>query len=198
MGKKQHSKDKLYVTRWEMDNQYGGKRHRKTVKHKKLSFNLCSLSLQPFKDPVCTSEGDIFDLRNIVPYIKRYGKNPINGKPLAIEDLITLKFHKNEKDIYFCPVSYKEFTDHTKICVNALNGQVYAYDAVYNLNIKSKFWEDLMDGSKFKPKDIIILQDPHNFTEKVIDNFEYSKRGFNVAKCMLTSFGKGKECRERK
>lgn len=39
-----------------------------------------SLSLQPFEHPVCTPEGAVFDLLNIVPYLKKYGHNPVSGK----------------------------------------------------------------------------------------------------------------------
>ena len=33
--------------------------------------------------------------RNIVPYIQKFGRNPVTGKPLALKDLIKLTFHKN-------------------------------------------------------------------------------------------------------
>ena len=44
-----------------------------------LSFN-ASLSLQPFEHPVCTPEGAVFDLLNIIPYLKKYGHNPVSGQ----------------------------------------------------------------------------------------------------------------------
>ena len=28
----------------------------------KLPFNCCALSLEPFKNPVCTDEGNVFDI----------------------------------------------------------------------------------------------------------------------------------------
>lgn len=39
-----------------------------------------SLSLQPFEHPVCTPEGAIFDLLNIIPYLKKFGHNPVSGQ----------------------------------------------------------------------------------------------------------------------
>jgi peptidyl-prolyl cis-trans isomerase-like protein 2 len=30
-----------------------------------------------------------------MPYIRKYGKNPVTGVPLKQEDLIPLTFHKN-------------------------------------------------------------------------------------------------------
>ena len=35
--------------------------------------------------------------RNIVPYIRKFGKNPVTGKPMEIKDLIKLHFHKNSE-----------------------------------------------------------------------------------------------------
>lgn len=33
--------------------------------------------------------------RNIIPYIRKYGKHPVTGAHLKQEDLIPLTFHKN-------------------------------------------------------------------------------------------------------
>ena len=35
--------------------------------------------------------------RNIVPYIRKFGKHPVTGAPLKQEDLIPLVFHKNSE-----------------------------------------------------------------------------------------------------
>lgn len=37
----------------------------------------------------------IWVCRNIMPYVKKYGKHPVTGAPLKVEDLIPLTFHKN-------------------------------------------------------------------------------------------------------
>ncbi|KAL8180310.1 UNVERIFIED_CONTAM: RING-type E3 ubiquitin-protein ligase ppil2 [Gekko kuhli] len=47
---------------------------------RRLPFDHCSLSLQPFEYPVCTPEGIVFDLLSIVPWLKKYGTNPITGE----------------------------------------------------------------------------------------------------------------------
>jgi len=47
---------------------------------------------------------------NIVPYIKKFGKHPITGRPLTAKDLISLTFHKNAQGEYMCPITYKAFT----------------------------------------------------------------------------------------
>ena len=45
-----------------------------------------SLSLQPFEHPYSTSDGVIFDLMSIVPFIKKYKANPITGEVGQIKD----------------------------------------------------------------------------------------------------------------
>ena len=78
MGKKQHQQDKLYLTSSEWKNFYGGKKTQATssanvADFRRLPFYCCSLSFQPCKHPYCTSAGHVFDLENIVPFIKKYG-----------------------------------------------------------------------------------------------------------------------------
>lgn len=79
MGKKQHQQDKLYVTSSEWKNFYGGKKTEQTNsadanEFRRLPFHCCSLSFQTVKHPYCTTEGHVFDIENIVPFIKKYGK----------------------------------------------------------------------------------------------------------------------------
>jgi peptidyl-prolyl cis-trans isomerase-like protein 2 len=50
----------------------------------KLPFYCCSLSLTPFKNAVCSPDGIVFDLLAIIPYIKKYKKNPVTGKELKM------------------------------------------------------------------------------------------------------------------
>ncbi|VDO35469.1 unnamed protein product [Onchocerca flexuosa] len=67
MGKKQHQKDKLYLTTTEWKETYGGHkddtgRRMQRAFFKRLPITHCSLSLLPFEDPVCSQDGIIFDL----------------------------------------------------------------------------------------------------------------------------------------
>lgn len=39
--------------------------------------------------------------RSITPYIRKYGKHPVTGTPLKLEDLIPLTFHKNAEGSEF-------------------------------------------------------------------------------------------------
>ncbi|KAI9485379.1 MAG: peptidyl-prolyl cis-trans isomerase-like 2 [Benjaminiella poitrasii] len=183
--------DKLYITHSEWSGEVGqhsassgitGKRNSEGFK--RLPFYCCSLSLQPFEHPVCTSEGVIFDLVHIIPYIKKYGTNPVTGEKLEMKNLIKLNFYKNEKDEYYCPVTFKVFTDHTAIAAIKTTGNVFAFDTIEKLNIKAKHWKDLITDEPFTKKDIIMIQDPHNLENKDMSKFDYlktNKKVINVA-----------------
>jgi len=67
---------------------------------------------------------------NIIPFIKKYKRNPVTGKPLKFNQIIKLKFHKNQKGEYHDPVAFKIFTDYTKIAAIATSGNVYAYETI--------------------------------------------------------------------
>lgn len=63
---------------------------------RRLPFYCCALSLQPFEHPVCSPNGTVFDLLNIIPYLKKYGTNPVTGQKLQADQLVKLNFFKNE------------------------------------------------------------------------------------------------------
>ncbi|TIB86766.1 hypothetical protein E3Q18_04028 [Wallemia mellicola] len=164
--------DKLYVTQSEWSGVKGqhlsSKGAHNYLQHaeagfKALPFDCCALSLAPFENPVVAKEtGTVYDLVNILPYLRKYGTNPASGNPLSTKDLIKLHYHKNATGDYYDPVTFKTFNEHTHIVAIATSGNVFSYDAVEKLNIKAKFWEDLLSGQPFKKTDIITLQDPHN------------------------------------
>jgi peptidyl-prolyl cis-trans isomerase-like 2 len=144
---------------------------------KRLPFNFCAVSLQPFEHPVCTAEGTIFDLTNILPWIKKHGTNPVNGQPLKSADLIKLHFAKNDDGQYVDPVTYKVLTDNTHIVALRNTGNVFAYDTIERLNIKPKNWRDLVSDEEFKRSDIITLQDPQNVASRDLSQFKYLQDG---------------------
>ncbi|ORZ07114.1 hypothetical protein BCR42DRAFT_360652 [Absidia repens] len=179
--------DKLYITHSEWSGQVGqhsassGASGKKASgEFRRLPFYCCSLSLQPFDHPVCTPEGIVFDLVHIIPYIKKYGTNPVTGKPLHTKELITLKFHKNDKGEFYCPVTFKTFSDHTAIAAIKTTGNVYAYDTIERLNIKAKYWKDLITDEPFTRKDVIMIQDPHNLENRDMSNFHYLNNDLKV------------------
>jgi len=182
MGKKQHQKDKLYITNKEWKEEWGGKKEdlKERAKFRRLPYNYCTLSMQPFEHPLCTKEGVVFDLLNIVPFLKRYGKNPATGEPLAHKDLIKLNFHKNSNGQYHCPVMYKIFTQNSHIVAIKTTGNVFSYDAIEELNLKSKNMNDLLNNEPFKRKDIITIQDPNNLDKFNISNFYHIKNNVKL------------------
>ncbi|KAK3828884.1 MAG: peptidyl-prolyl cis-trans isomerase-like 2 [Benniella sp.] len=180
--------DKMYITHSEWSNDFseggmsfGGARSRKNTQiFRRLPFDCCSLSLQPFEHPVCTEDGIIFELVNIVPYLKKYGTNPATGEKLDAKSLVKLNFFKNANDEYHCPITLRTFNENTHIVAIKTSGNVFAYDAVERLNIKAKFWKDLMTDEPFTRKDIITIQDPHNLQNRNLAEFHYVKNELAV------------------
>ncbi|KAH0559225.1 hypothetical protein GP486_004258 [Trichoglossum hirsutum] len=147
---------------------------------KRLPFNFCAVSLQPFEHPVCTADGTIFDLTNILPWLKKHGTNPVTGKKLDSKELIKLNFHKNDDGEYVDPVTYKVFTDNTHIVALRNTGNVFAWDTVERLNVKAKMWRDLVSDETFGRADIITLQDPQNVGSRDLSSFKYLQDGVST------------------
>ena len=135
--------------------------------------------MQPFKTPVCTPEGTIFDKGNILSWLENHGTNPVNGQKLRAQDLIKLHFAKNEEGggEMVDPVTFKVFTDNTHIVALRNTGNIFAYDTVERLNIKAKMWRDLVSDEEFGRKDIITLQDPQNVQSRNLSSFKYIQEG---------------------
>ena len=153
MGKKQHQKDKLYLTTTEWKSEFGGykgvKQSGEESKFRRLPFYCCSLSFQPVENPLCTKEGVIFDIMNIVPFLKKYGISPVTGEKMSAKDLIRLNFHKNADGKYHCPITYQVFTPHTRIVAVRPTGNVYSKEAVDRLNLKTSHLRDLITDEPF-------------------------------------------------
>ncbi|KAJ9604332.1 cyclophilin peptidyl-prolyl cis-trans isomerase Cyp8 [Cladophialophora chaetospira] len=180
--------DKLYITHseWASSDAYsasaGSGVRADTSGHasfKRLPFNFCALSLQPFTTPVCTAEGIIFDHENILRWLLKHDTNPATGKPLKQHELIKLNFAKNDADEYVDPVTFKVFTDNTHIVAvhHGDSANAFAYDTIERLNIKPKMWRDLVSDEEFTRKDIITLQDPQNIESRNLSSFKYLKDG---------------------
>ncbi|KAK2537950.1 Ppil2 [Columba livia] len=218
MGKRQHQKDKMYITCAEYTQFYGGKKaDLPRTNFRRLSFDHCSLSLQPFEYPVCTPDGTVFDILSIVPWIKKYGTNPITGEKLDAKSLIKLNFAKNSEALcgkgfsfssgginrnsprwplragglgasvadqligkYHCPVLFTVFTNNSHIVAIKTTGNVFAYEAVEQLNIKPKSYKDLLTDEPFTRQDIVTLQDPTNLDKFNVSNFFHVKNNIKV------------------
>ncbi|XP_053557910.1 RING-type E3 ubiquitin-protein ligase PPIL2 [Bombina bombina] len=181
MGKRQHQKDKMYITCTEYTHFYGGKKAEiPKTNFRRLSFDHCSLSLQPFEYPVCTTDGIVFDLLSIIPWIKKYGTNPITGEKLEAKSLIKLNFAKNQDGKYHCPVLFSVFTNNSHIVAVSKTGNVFSNEAVEQLNIKPKSYKDLLTDEPFTRQDIITLQDPTHLDKFNVSNFFHVKNNLKV------------------
>ena len=80
--------------------------------------------------------------------------------------------------LYYSPITNKVFTNSSHIVAIATSGNVYSYNAVNELNLKSKNFSDLISGESFRRSDIITLQDPQNpeqLAKRDINNFAHLK-----------------------
>lgn len=205
MPKSQHSKDRLFITATgnlppghynkcilsknsfcvllcllnaEWSHEYGGKKRERVHTKRALPFDSCALSLQPYENPVCTKDGVIFDMLHIMPFLQKHKCNPVNSEPMRFKDLITLNMAKNQEGKWHCPVTFKVFTDNSKVVCVRTSKHVYAWEAVNDLNIKAKNWKDLMTDEPFTREDLIMLQDPNDEAlnaRRDISNFSYLK-----------------------
>lgn len=194
--------DKLYITHseWSSSDAYsasvgagaGSRAQRAGASFRRLPFNFCAASLQPFRNPVCTPEGTIFDVEVISSWLDKNDTNPVNGQPLNPKDLIKLNFARNAdvevdsnagptdgKGDMIDPVTFKVFTDNTHIVAvrHGTYANVFAWETVEQMNIKQKNWHDLVDDKEFGRKDIITLQDPQNAASRNLSEFQYLKDG---------------------
>ncbi|XP_078437149.1 plant U-box 49 isoform X2 [Wolffia australiana] len=181
MGKKQHSKDRMFITKTEWATEWGGAKAKESAApFKRLPFYCCTISFIPFEDPVCTADGFVFDVLNIIPYIRKYGKHPVTGAPLKAQDLIPLTFHKNSEGEFHCPVLNKVFTEYTHIVAVKTTGNVFCYEAIKELNIKNKNWKELLTDEPFTKDDLITIQNPNAIESKVLVDFDHIKNSLKV------------------
>jgi len=147
---------------------------------KRLPYNYCALSLQPFTNPVCTASGTIFDHESILTWLAKHGTNPVDGQPLKSLELIKLHIAKNDDGEFVDPVTFKVFTNNTHIVTLRNTGNVFAWDTVERLNIKAKNWCDLVSDDEFSRKDLITLQDPQNIESRNLSAYKHLKDGNGV------------------
>lgn len=174
--------DKLYITQTEWSQEFGGAKAAKqssinslNTGFRRLPFDCCALSLQPFvQHPVVTPDGIVFDLMNIMPWLKQHpNTNPVTGQALRSQDLTRLHFARNKDGKLHCPISFKTFTESSHIVAVRTSGNVYAMDTVERLNIKPKYWKDLLTDEPFKRKDLIVIQDPTDLSRRNLNQFKH-------------------------
>lgn len=128
-----------------------------------VPYDCCALSFQPWSIPVCSPDcGIAFELTNLIPYLRKYSTHPVTGKFFSLDDIVRLNFHKNDAGKFHDPVSMKEFGEHSYLVMIRTSGNVYMKDTVERLNVKAKWWKDLISDEEFKKADIITVQDPEH------------------------------------
>ncbi|TFK36823.1 cyclophilin-like domain-containing protein [Crucibulum laeve] len=164
--------DKLYITHAEHAGYFGSHSSSTGYKAKaeaphpgtRTPFDCCALSFQPPVHPVCARNvdgtGHVFDLVNIVPWLKQHNNtHPITKEPLSPSDLITLHYSRKESsgEIHD-PISFKPFSEHSHIVAIATTGNVYLAESI-------KGGRDLLADVPFKKQDVITLQNPHGLPQ---------------------------------
>lgn len=171
----------MFITKTEWATEWGGAKSKEVAApFKRLPFYCCAVTFTPFEDAVCTIDGSVFDVLHIIPYIRKYGKHPVTGVPLKQEDLIPLTFHKNSDGEYHCPVLNKVFTEFTHIVAVKTTGNVFCYEAIKELNIKTKNWKELLTDEPFTREDLITIQNPNALDSKALLNFDNVKNSLKV------------------
>ena len=122
MVKRQKEKQYQSSIEHKLNSQIRSGRNSGNNQPRPLPFNCCALTLTPFTNPVCcilskthnvtnTTEssvgiggggrridnhGIIFENSEIIPYLLKHRKNPIDGSDMTSQSLITLQMDKNE------------------------------------------------------------------------------------------------------
>ncbi|XP_062130404.1 RING-type E3 ubiquitin-protein ligase PPIL2 [Drosophila sulfurigaster albostrigata] len=184
MGKRQHQKDKMYLTYTEWSEFYGGKKveslENEHIKFKRLPFGNCCITMAPFEMPYSDLNGNVFEYEAILKFLKKFKVNPITGQKMDSKSLIKLHFHKNANDEYHCPALFKPFSKNSHIVAVGTTGNVYCWEAIEQLNIKTKNWKDLIDDTPFLRKDIITIQDPQHLEKYDISKFYYIRKNLRI------------------
>ncbi|KAF8973695.1 cyclophilin-like domain-containing protein [Flammula alnicola] len=169
--------DKLYITHAEHAGHHGS--HSASIGYKakaeaphpgaRTPFDCCALSFQPFSHPVCARNADgtgtVFDLVNIIPWLKQHNNtNPITKELLSPSDLITLHYSRKEAtgEIHD-PISFKPFSEHSHVVAIATTGNVFLAESI-------KGGKDLVSDVPFKKGDVITLQNPHGLPPASMPN----------------------------
>ncbi|KAK8847361.1 peptidyl-prolyl cis-trans isomerase-like 2 [Kwoniella newhampshirensis] len=197
-----HNSDKMYVTHAEhasgdhTASSTGKRLENGKSEFQRLPFDSCALSLQPFRNPVAViadpkpgepPRADVFDLLNIVPYIRKFKKNPVSGRPMDTSQLIKLNFAKNAEGNFHDPITYKVFSPHIHIVFLRNTGNVFDMASLQLLAIKPKTWRDLVNDEPFKREDIVTIQDPQNLASRDLREYDYVKKDLKVSDDDLAS-----------
>jgi len=177
MGKRQHQSDKMYLTTKEWAVLFGGHKSKAPTAFRRLPLDHCCLSLVPWRHPYIDPQGNVYDLEAILPYVKKNKVNPVTGEPLSDKQLTRANFDASPQGGYRCPVLYKPLTNHCHVVCVRPTGNVYSYEAVEELNLKTKNFRDLLDDTPFTRADLITIQQPGDLDKFNITKFYHVKKG---------------------
>lgn len=156
------------------------------IKFKRLPMDYCCITHIPFLCPYMDLEGNVYELAAVAKFLKHFKKNPVTGAPLDAKSLIKLNFAANTNDDndeanrFQCPALFKPFTKNSHIVAIATTGNVFCFEAIEQLNIKTKNWKDLINDQPFTRKDIITIQDPSHIEKFDISQFYFIKNKLRV------------------
>ena len=75
---------------------------------------------------------------------------------------------------------FKVLNNNVHVAAIKTTGNVFAYEAVEEMNIKTKNWKDLLSDSPFVRNDIIVLQDPKDYSKFNLAKFHHIKNSIKV------------------
>lgn len=172
------------MTYTEWSQTYGGYKttnaDEEGVKFKRLPFDCCCLTMVPYELPYCDPAGNVFELQAIVDFLKHFKVNPISGQAMQAKSLIKLNFSKNHEGEFHCPIMFKSFTKNSHIVCVATSGNVFSFEAIEQLNLKTRNFKDLINDTPFTRKDIITIQDPNNLEKFNISTFHHVKKKLRI------------------
>ncbi|CAJ1929278.1 unnamed protein product [Sphenostylis stenocarpa] len=180
MGKKQHSKDRMFITKTEWATEWGGAKSKDNrIPFKRLPFYCCSLTFTPFEEPVCTADGSVFDIMfqdcNYVVLGVTIIKVPFQHFELPMSN-------GNAMMLFLCsPVATQIQTvvfSNTYGVLPFLGEKLGS--AVKELNIKIKNWKELLTDEPFTRDDLITIQNPNALDSKVLLDFDHIKNSLKV------------------
>lgn len=131
-------------------------------------------------------QGNIYETEAILNFVKVFKKNPITGVPMDVKELTKLTFAKNTNDDseeasrFQCPALFRSFSKNSHIVAIQNTGNVFSFEAIEQLNIKTKNWKDLISDEPFTRKDIIVIQDPSKLEKFDISKFYFVQNKLRV------------------
>lgn len=105
-----------------------------------------------------------------MPHLERHGTDPVSGDLLKGSALLRLHFSRNPSGEFYCPITLKTFTEHSRIVANRKSGNVYSAEGIEGMEVMKDYFTD----EPFTKADLLTLQDPQ--TIKNIGDFAHIRK----------------------